>query len=79
MQLDIHPKYDVVNVKCSCGFSFDTRSTDPSNKKKWTIEVCSSCHPWYTGQQRLVDTGGHVDKFNKKFASFSKKLGTAKN
>ena len=65
MKENIHPKYAEVQVTCSCGNQFTTRST--SAGKPLHIEVCSSCHPFYTGKQKLVDSGGRVDKFRKKY------------
>ena len=65
MQADIQPKYNQVQVNCSCGNSFTTGST--LNKESLSIEVCSQCHPFYTGKQKLVDTAGRVDKFRKKY------------
>ena len=65
MQADIHPNYHVVQVNCSCGNSFSTRST--YHNAQLQVEVCSACHPFYTGQQKIVDTAGRVDKFNKRF------------
>ncbi|WP_370637194.1 50S ribosomal protein L31 [Legionella sp. 16cNR16C] len=56
----IHPQYEIVKVTCSCGHSFETRST---LCKPLNIEVCAYCHPFYTGKQKLVDTGGRVQKF----------------
>ena len=66
MKTEIHPKYDTVTVSCSCGETFETRSTNNSEIK---VEICSACHPFYTGTQRLVDTAGRVEKFRKKYAS----------
>ena len=66
MKADIHPKYTDVNVKCSCGNAFTTRST--YGKDDMTIDVCSECHPFYTGQQKFVDTAGRVDKFQQRLA-----------
>ncbi len=63
MKEGIHPKYETAHVVCACGNEFDTRST----KKDIRVEVCSKCHPFYTGKQKLVDTGGRVDRFNKRF------------
>lgn len=71
MKADIHPSYNEVNVTCSCGNSFVTKST--ISKDKLQIEVCSVCHPFYSGKQRLVDSAGRVDKFRQKYASFSKR------
>jgi large subunit ribosomal protein L31 len=64
MKADIHPVYREVNVTCSCGNSFQTRSTAG---KELHIEVCAHCHPFYTGKQKMVDTGGRVDRFRKKY------------
>lgn len=65
MKPDIHPKYEEIEVTCSCGNKFKTRST--YNKKAMQLEVCASCHPFYTGQQRVVDTAGRIDRFNARF------------
>ncbi len=64
MKPDIHPTYETIQVTCSCGNQFETRST---MAKELHIEVCSQCHPFYTGQQKIVDTAGRVDKFRKKY------------
>lgn len=65
MKPDIHPKYKNVTVKCAnCGASFETRSTRNNIK----VDICSSCHPFYTGKQVLVDTAGRVERFKKRFA-----------
>jgi len=64
MKSNIHPAYQEVSVTCSCGSIFTTRSTVGHDL---TIEVCSACHPFYTGQQKIVDTAGRVDKFNRKY------------
>ncbi|MCG3137753.1 MAG: 50S ribosomal protein L31 [Phycisphaerae bacterium] len=63
MKEGIHPKYMDAEVVCGCGHKFKTRST----KAKITVEICSNCHPFYTGQQKFVDTAGRVEKFQKKF------------
>ena len=65
MQTDIHPSYDTVKVVCSCGNAFETRST--SGKDELHLDVCSSCHPFYTGKQKMLDTAGRVDKFRQKY------------
>ncbi len=65
MKADIHPNYQEIKVTCSCGAEFNTRST---LAKDLHIEVCSSCHPFYTGKQKIVDAGGRVDKFRKRYA-----------
>ncbi|MDQ5920000.1 MAG: large subunit ribosomal protein [Pseudomonadota bacterium] len=71
MKDSIHPEYQEVTVTCSCGNTFATQST--LAKKALHIEVCSQCHPFYSGKQRLVDSAGRVDKFRQKYASFSKR------
>lgn len=65
----IHPDYVECRVTCSCGETFITRSTVPEIK----VEVCSACHPFYTGKQKLVDTGGRVERFKKKYQQAQKK------
>ena len=64
MKPNIHPAYEEINVMCSCGNSFKSRSTVC---KDLQIEVCSECHPFYTGKQKILDTGGRVDKFRRKY------------
>lgn len=61
----IHPKYDTITVKCACGNHFETRST---HKGDIVLEICSACHPFFTGKQKLVDTAGRVERFRRKFA-----------
>ncbi|MBM3326175.1 MAG: 50S ribosomal protein L31 [Calditrichaeota bacterium] len=63
MQDKIHPKYNLATVSCACGNTFQTRTTVGDMK----IEICSACHPFYTGKQKLVDTAGRVDKYYKKY------------
>lgn len=64
MKPEIHPDYNEITVACACGNTFQTRSTgDDLN-----IEICSECHPFFTGKQKLVDTAGRVDRFNKRYA-----------
>ena len=70
MKANIHPKYNDVKVTCSCGNSFTTRST---TGKDISIEVCSLCHPFYTGKQKIVDTAGRVEKFKQKYANLGVK------
>lgn len=65
MRPDIHPEYKDVNVTCSCGNSFQTRST--LAKDELQVEVCSQCHPFYTGKQKILDSAGQIDKFRKRF------------
>ncbi|MBS3916415.1 MAG: 50S ribosomal protein L31 [Sulfuritalea sp.] len=64
MKPEIHPNYVEIDVACSCGNKFKTRST---NGKPLNIEVCSSCHPFYTGKQKMIDTAGRVERFNLKY------------
>ncbi|RLB68465.1 MAG: 50S ribosomal protein L31 [Deltaproteobacteria bacterium] len=63
MRENIHPKYEKCEVTCGCGFSYETRSTKPEIK----IEVCSQCHPFYTGKQKFVDSAGRIEKFRRKY------------
>lgn len=65
MKPNIHPNYVPVKVTCSCGNSFETAST--SGKPTMQVEVCSMCHPFYTGKQKILDTGGRVDRFRRKY------------
>jgi len=64
MKEGIHPNYNEINVKCACGNTFTTRST----RKEIFTEICSACHPFFTGKQKLVDTAGRVERFNKRYA-----------
>jgi len=64
MKPEIHPEYKAVQVTCSCGNTFETNSTVG---KDLHIDVCSQCHPFYTGRQKIVDSGGRVDKFRQKY------------
>jgi large subunit ribosomal protein L31 len=66
MKAGIHPEYKLIAVTCTCGNKFETRSTIGQDLQ---VEVCSNCHPFYTGKQKIVDTGGRVDKFRKKYAT----------
>jgi large subunit ribosomal protein L31 len=61
----IHPKYQEVEVRCACGNTFKTRSTKP----ELHLEICSACHPFFTGRQKLIDTEGRVERFSKKFGA----------
>ena len=65
MRPEIHPEYNEINVTCSCGNKFATRST--YSKEALLIEVCSQCHPFYTGKQKIMDSAGQVEKFRKRF------------
>ncbi|MEY2699896.1 MAG: hypothetical protein RIQ52_651 [Pseudomonadota bacterium] len=64
MKPETHPQYLSINVNCSCGNTFETKST---LGKDLNVEVCSSCHPFYTGKQKIVDTAGRVDKFRRRY------------
>ena len=66
MKTDIHPKYGDIQVTCSCGNTFTTRSTV---MKPLHVEVCSACHPFYTGKQKVMDTAGRIDKFRQRYAA----------
>jgi len=66
---NIHPKYYRTTVRCSCGETFETGST----RKDLRVEVCSKCHPFFTGVQKIIDTAGRVEKFNKKYKLFTEK------
>ncbi len=68
MKQNIHPNYEETTVTCACGESFVTRST----KKDIRVEICSKCHPFFTGKQKLVDTGGRVDRFNRRLEQSQK-------
>ena len=63
MKKDIHPKYGESVVRCACGETFTTGST----KEELSVEICSKCHPFFTGKQKLVDSGGRVDRFKKRY------------
>ena len=69
MKASIHPEYKTINVTCSCGNSFQTGST---YDRDLTIEVCAQCHPFYTGKQKLVDTGGRVQRFRDRYKHLDK-------
>ncbi|MEX0743530.1 MAG: 50S ribosomal protein L31 [Actinomycetota bacterium] len=64
MKQDIHPEYKIATVHCSCGNTFQTRST----KSELRVEICSNCHPFYTGKQKLIDAGGRVERFQRRYA-----------
>ena len=68
MKADIHPDYVLATVRCSCGNTFTTRSTKP----ELHVEICAACHPFYTGKQKLVDTGGRVERFRRRAARSQK-------
>ena len=66
MKPDIHPRYEEITVTCACGNTFRTRSTHEGDLQ---VEVCSACHPFYTGQQKIVDTAGRVEKFRRRYGA----------
>jgi len=68
MKPDIHPEYQVITVTCACGASFQMRSTKSVDQ----VDICSECHPFYTGKQKLVDTAGRVERFRRKYAKSKK-------
>ncbi|HEY3346482.1 MAG TPA: 50S ribosomal protein L31 [Nitrospirota bacterium] len=68
MKEGIHPKYEAVNIKCACGELIETRST----RKDIHVEVCSKCHPFYTGKQKIMDTEGRIERFKKKYGTPAK-------
>ena len=70
MQKDIHPAYENIKVVCSCGNTFETRST--SGKDELHLDVCSSCHPFYTGKQKIMDTAGRVEKFKSRYGAYKR-------
>ncbi len=63
MKAEIHPSYDEANVTCSCGNTFTTRSTESDLR----VELCNVCHPFFTGKQRLIDSGGRVERFQRRY------------
>lgn len=63
MKEGIHPNYQACTVRCACGAVYETQST----KSELKVDICSKCHPFYTGKQKLVDTGGRVDRFNRRY------------
>ena len=69
MKEGLHPNYEVVTVKCACGETFETRSTKSGEIR---VDICSKCHPFFTGKQKFVDAGGRVDKFKKRLQSVGK-------
>jgi large subunit ribosomal protein L31 len=69
MKADIHPKYKETKIRCACGNVIEAGST----KDNITVEICSSCHPFFTGKQKLVDTAGRIERFRKKYQKFQNK------
>src|SRR6267154_497048 len=76
MKPGIHPDYHTVTVHCACGHNFTTRSTIKGDKLN--VEICSNCHPFFTGKQKLIDTAGRVERFTKKYADAAAKVEAAK-
>lgn len=74
MKKDIHPKYQQTMVRCACGHEFPTGST----QKEIRVEICSKCHPFFTGKQKLVDTAGQVERFVKRYAGYNQKAAETK-
>ncbi len=70
MKENIHPNYHEVSVECACGNKFKTRSTKEGDVIK--LDICNKCHPFFTGTQKLVDSGGRVDRFNKRYSNSNK-------
>jgi len=65
MKADIHPEYKDVTITCACGAAVETRSTQES----FAVDICSQCHPYYTGKQRIADTAGRVERFRRKYGT----------
>lgn len=70
MKTDIHPNYNSIKVSCSCGNTFESRST--IGKEELHLDICSSCHPFYTGKQKLMDSAGRVEKFKSRYGAFKR-------
>lgn len=68
MKADIHPKYEDTSIKCACGNEIEVGSTKSDIK----VEICSKCHPFFTGKQKLIDTAGRIERFRRKYAQFDK-------
>lgn len=69
MKQGIHPKYELTTIRCACGAEYKVRSTRLNQR----LEICAACHPFFTGKQKLVDTAGRVEKFNRRYAKFAQK------
>jgi large subunit ribosomal protein L31 len=76
MKQGIHPEYHEIKVFCACGHQFQTRST---KKGDLHVEICSDCHPFFTGKQKLIDTAGRVDRFNKRYGKKSEATATTES
>ena len=68
MKKDIHPKYEVTTIRCACGNTIEAGSTT----ENLGVEICSKCHPFFTGKQKLIDTAGRIERFRRKYAKFQK-------
>ena len=68
MKANIHPKYELCSITCACGTTYETRSTRGSYK----IEICAACHPFYTGKEKLIDSAGRIERFNRKYGRATK-------
>ena len=73
MKQGIHPRYTTCKVSCACGNIFETRSTKP----EFRVDICAQCHPFYTGQQKIVDTEGRVERFHQRYARYQEKKKSA--
>jgi large subunit ribosomal protein L31 len=73
MKTGIHPEYETASIKCACGHTLEVGST----KSDIRVEICSKCHPFFTGKQKLVDTAGRIERFRKKYAKFQKQTPSA--
>ncbi len=74
MKTDIHPQYVDATIHCACGATYPTRAIKPEIR----VEICSSCHPFYTGKQKILDTGGRVEKFRKRYEKTTTRRRTAR-
>jgi len=70
MKAEIHPKYESIKVTCACGAAWETRSTRSEDLR---LEICSNCHPFFTGKQKFVDTAGRVERFQRKYGKITSK------
>lgn len=70
MKQGIHPEYEAISVRCDCGNTFETRST--RGGEEIHTEICSACHPFYTGKQKLIDTAGRIERFRRKYGQVAK-------
>ncbi len=75
MKKKIHPKYEKTTIKCACGYTMEVGST----KSDISVEICSQCHPFFTGKQKLVDTAGRIERFRRKYEKFNKLQQAAKS